>query len=54
MNNENNIAERTCRTFVLINLGAVIMAFLLVVGMFRHHVVREQRPFSTHAPALRR
>ena len=54
MNDENNTADRTCRTFVLIIFGAVILAFLLAVSMFRHHGLRGQRPSSTHAPALRR
>jgi hypothetical protein len=51
MNSENSHAHRTCRTFVLVIFGVIVIAFLLVVGMFHRPAVGNHKPFSTATPA---
>jgi hypothetical protein len=50
MNTEEHRAHASCRLFVLAMLGTVVLAFLLVLGLFhRPFVIHRQIPSASHA-----
>jgi len=50
MNIEQRHARRTCRLFVLLVFGTVVIAFVLVVGLFHRTAAGGSRGFLPTAP----
>jgi hypothetical protein len=51
MNNEDHHAHRTCRIFVLVIIGTIVIAFLMVVFLFHPALVGRPKLYRRSSAA---